>query len=325
MSSIKLDRTDPAFICGFPSGGTDLLKTILNAHPLVHISSEMPFLFYLPKYGYSSASTFSVKADLESLRKLLRRFDVWNNLENIDGTVDVPSDRTLRLSEVLHCWFSNSSRPVWGNKTPQNTEHIAELRSLFDKPKFILITRDVRDVCLSWRNKWGKNVFLCSLKWGQRMRSGIDELDKLNPEDSLILKYEDLVRDIKGTSQLLTQFLGIDYSDEMVDFHEHVKIKFDGKVNYGEPLKSSNTEKWRASFSPSEVKRIEEYSYDAMELLGYQPEYATRKKSLPSTLQLAYNAMDACSTIFSGNRYAADNGFLRRLKSIGIVAKRRFY
>lgn len=325
MSSIKLDHSDPVFICGFPSGGTDLLKTILNAHPRIHISSEMPFLFYLPKYGYSSTSTFDSEADLEMLRKLLRRFDVWNNLENIEGTVDIPGNRTLGLPEVLRCWFNSSSRPVWGNKTPQNTEHISELRTLFHKPRFILITRDVRDVCLSWRNKWGKNVFLCSLKWGQRMRSGFDELKKLNHGDSLILKYEDLVSDVRGTSQILAQFLGIEQSDEMVNFHEHVEIKFDGKINYGEPIKSSNTEKWKSSFSRSEVKRIEQYSYDTMELLGYQPEYAVHKATPPLISRLIYNARDVYAAIAYGNRYAKSNGMAEKFKSFAIEIKKVFY
>lgn len=150
MISPNLNQADPVFICGFPSGGTDLLKTILNAHPFVHISSEMPFLYYLSKYGYSSTSIFESQADLEKLRRLLCQLDVWNNLENVDGAIELPSNRSLNLPEVLRCWFNNSNRTVWGNKTPQNTEHISELCRLFNRPKFILITRDVRDVCLSW-------------------------------------------------------------------------------------------------------------------------------------------------------------------------------
>lgn len=325
MNNIKLDQINPVFICGFPSGGTDLLKTILNAHPLIHISSEMPFLYYLPKYGYSSASTFECDADIEALRKLLRRFDVWSNLENIESAVDIPSGRTLAMSEVLRCWFNHSTKPIWGNKTPQNTEHISELRSLFSKPKFILITRDVRDVCLSWRNKWGKNVFLCSLKWGRRMRSGYDELEKLNHEDGLILKYEDLVSDIKGTSQILAQFLGIDYSNEMVNFHKHVKIKFDGKINYGEPIKTSNTAKWKLSLSRSEIKRIEQYSHDTMELLGYQPEYATQQATLPLISRLIYNVKDVYATAVHGNKYSKFNGIAGKIKAVAIEAKKIFY
>lgn len=111
----------------------------------------------------------------------------------------------------------------------------------------------------------------------------------------------------------------------LVNFHEHVKVKFDGKINYGEPIKSDNTEKWRASLSASEVKRIEEYSYDTMKLLGYRPEYATHKVDLPSYYQLIYNAMDVFSMVFSGNRYATDNGIFNRLKVISIAVKNKFY
>lgn len=324
MNSVNLNRINPVFICGFPSGGTDLLKTILNAHPLVHISSEMPFLYHLPKYGYSSVSTFESQAELEKLRNLLLRLDVWKNLENIDGAFELPSNHAATLPELLRFWFNASTKAIWGNKTPQNTEHISDICQLFDRPKFIFITRDVRDVCLSWRKKWARNVFLCSLKWRQRMRSGLDQLKGLSPEDSLIIRYEDLVRDIKGTTQQIARFLDVAHSDEMANFHEHVKVKFDGKINYGEPLKSSNTEKWRSSLSVAEVKRIEEYSYDTMQLLGYQPEYATQQVGLPSIYQLMYNAMDAYSMIFSGNRYAKDNGFFSRLKSIGVAMKSKF-
>ena len=71
------------FLCGFPSGGTDLVKTMLNAHPDINLNGEMPFLIDLGDYGYDFGYKFQTLDTVECFKRLLGKLDIWNNLNNI--------------------------------------------------------------------------------------------------------------------------------------------------------------------------------------------------------------------------------------------------
>ena len=60
------------FSCGFASGGTDLIKNILNAHPDIYIASEITSLAHIVARGYSHDMTFSGLAEVESFQKMRR-------------------------------------------------------------------------------------------------------------------------------------------------------------------------------------------------------------------------------------------------------------
>ena len=71
---IMVKKKQTLFVGGFPSGGTDLLKNILNAHPDIYINGEMPFLYKLANYGYTEDSIISSEAEYEQFIKILRPF-----------------------------------------------------------------------------------------------------------------------------------------------------------------------------------------------------------------------------------------------------------
>lgn len=302
----------PLFLCGFPSGGTDLLKTILNAHPNIYISSEMPFIYDLYRYGYDKNVRFSSKEDLERFRELLIKLDLWKNLQNLTETINVDESAPKSIQEVLRIWFTDRQEIVWGNKTPQNTENMQNLSELFPEGKFIFIVRDVREICLSWKRKWGKDIRLCSVKWNHRMRMGKDFADK-NPDKVLVIKFEDLVNDTRGTCHKMTDFLGISYSDNMENHYEFVGEKFDGKANYGAPIIKENVNKWKNLFSEKQIREIEQLAFSSMGLFGYQTIYARSEKKISFIAFGFFQLKDLYATLFFGNKYSKSNRIQPRL------------
>ena len=116
------------FIGGFPSGGTDLLKNILNAHPDIHINGEMPFLYKLANYGYTENSIITSETEYEKFINILTQLNEWNNLENIDYK---PTLYPVNVGKLLYNLFSTKNTMIWGNKTPQNTENLNIISSIF--------------------------------------------------------------------------------------------------------------------------------------------------------------------------------------------------
>jgi Sulfotransferase family len=298
------------FICGFPSGGTDLLKNIINAHPLVYINGEMPFLYELFQNGVKSNIVFKNKIEIEKFRKFLKKKDIWSNLENIDADIkDVP----MNLKNLLRIFFSNDYHLVWGNKTPQNAEHIKELDLLFPHSKFIIIVRDVRDVCLSHRKKWGNNIYNCSIKWAKRMRLALDQINELDSKQSLLIKYEDLITSTESVTKIICNFLNIEWTRRMLAHEKYIENVIDGKKNYGIGIKKDNLNKWEKGLNTEELRKVEGYSYQTLIMLGYKPLLANRQFGF-SKKKYLFDLHDFLSLIFVGNRYSQNNSMLARIR-----------
>lgn len=308
------------FIAGFPSGGTDLIKTILNAHPDIYINGEMPFLYQLEQLGFS-ANDLMAPNEVESLRVFLKKRNINGSIENTDATFS--PETSITLQDALYCLFSTQKRSVWGNKTPQNTKYIPELSRIFPEAKFIIIVRDVRDVCLSWRDKWGKDIKRCAAKWSQCMEQARTFSQDLSPQQILFVKFESLLNDNITVSRQLCTFLEIPFSDCMLEHHKYTKQKIDGKRNYGQPILSKNQHKWRTSFSSANVKRIEEIAYETMIFFDYQPVYATNPHPITNLEYRAGQIKDFGALLFFGNRARTNNDLINRLKTLNREIKKK--
>lgn len=313
-------HTGLVHICGFPSGGTSLLRNFLNSHPDVKIANEMPLLPQLAKrFGAEVPGAL-----VPEFAAALRSGDVYRQLRN--SAADLSRLATLpsvAAGEIYSVMLTESDATWKGNKTPQNTENIDALLRLFPESRFVLVTRDVRDVCLSWRKKWGKHVLRCAEKWRTRMLQGCHSLAALPKDSGLIVRYEDLLSDTETVGRKICEFLDVPFETRMVAYHEHVEKVIDGHKNYGRPIDPGNVGKWRGGLSSREVHRIEEIAYDTMQDLGYQPESARRARPITPLERSIGFGTDCFATIFIGNRYKSPRGHLSaRATSIGIILRR---
>jgi hypothetical protein len=303
------------FVGGFPSGGTDLLRNILNAHPSIYLNGEMPFLIELSKRGFTEATKFKTSEEINQFVAYLRRLDAWKKFENLDANVSdgVTTDGEISLKTLLYQLFSEQDRLVWGNKTPQTTEHIAQLLEIFPSAKFIIVVRDVRDVCLSWSRKWGKDMFWCAHKWATRMPQALFSVEHYGEDKIKLLYYEDLLTKTSDACRQLTEFLNIPFSENMLSYERYVDEIEDGKINYGRPIIKDNYGKWRDSLSKDTVERLEQIAIDTMRLFGYAPALATTARPLQRWEFLRGVIRDSLAILVIGNRARKDNSIRERL------------
>jgi hypothetical protein len=306
------------FVCGFPSGGTDLTKTILNVHPDIWINGEMPFLKDIAKYGYEQETLF---ADIESVRafqQVLRDVNTWGNIENLDHnfSAEIEDQGQLRLSEVLKTCFSAQERRIWGNKTPQNTENIQALSSIFPGAYFLIVIRDVRDVCLSWHNKWGKDMVWCSAKWAHRMHRGWIVTKNMSQERYLFVKFEDLLSDTEACCRRICAFLDVPFSGRMLEHHNYTTERIDGKINYGQKIVKSNKKKWSEQLSHKTVRRIEEIAFDTMRTFDYEVVSASGPRSISWWERARGVWNDLWSLLLVGNRARQNNALKQKIQGV---------
>ena len=312
--------TNFVFLCGFPSSGTDLVKNIVNAHTDVFISGEFPFLPSLAnKYGAVVPGKI-----VDEIISDLRKIDVYHNFQNPNTTLSKLS-REYLFSEIYSIMLNNKQCKWKGNKTPQNTENIDKIRLLFPKSKFILIIRDVRDICLSWGKKWGKDKILCAHKWAVRMQKGVEKLTELGKDAFLIVKFEDLLDNLEGEARKICNFLDIEYQKRMLEFDKYIVNEIEGKINYGKNIISNNKEKWRANFSNKEIKRIEEISFDTLRMFRYPITIAKEKRPLKNFEKYRGFVHDTVSLVLVGNRAIKNHKLRSRFNSIVFAFKKRVF
>lgn len=305
------------FIGGFPSGGTDLLKNILNAHSDIFLNGEMPFLYRLPDhFTFALKENYTIQ-EAEQILNWLSKHDIWNNLLNIDKVQKNIFKKETDLIEKEYFFyhlFSDKNRKVWGNKTPQNTENVKVLFQLFPNCKIIIITRDVRDVVLSWKKKWGKNPYLVADKWNRRM-SGISDIANSN-DNVLVIKFEELLNNTVNITDLICQFLNIEWDSKMADYHHYVNQEVSGKINYGKPIIKDNKHKWINLTNQSFVNRIEEIAYKGLQKLNYEIIYAKKPQPISNLYKKYAIIHDATAMIFVGNRAKENNSIFDRFSEI---------
>ena len=314
------------FIGGFPSGGTDLIKTVINAHPAVDIRGEIPFLFSLKKEGFNEKMAFDKIDQLEELKQNLKKLDVYNRIGNLsyDFSADLKQNHSITLQDALWSLLSPSDSIIRGSKTPQFTEQLPCLFQLFPSASFLIIVRDVRDVCVSWNKKWGKNMILCASKWATRL-SGAWQFTQKDPlRRTFFLRYEDLLNNPREVCQNICNFLTIPFSENMLEHHKYTPEKIDGKINYGERLVINNQGNWKSHLSSDYIKRIEEVAFDVMQLFGYEPSLGKQQKKITQYEFLNGRFHDLYGLLFIGNRMMTQKNRRRMwFKNIYIEIKKR--
>ena len=106
----------------------------------------------------------------------------------------------------------------WVEKTPPHIFQIGRLLKLRPEAQFILMLRDGRDVVCSLKRRSGFKRFEDRLdRWIYDNVAGLPYWD--HPQVKVV-KYEDFVEHLKKTLKDICGFLGEDYAEDMLKYHE---------------------------------------------------------------------------------------------------------
>ncbi|WP_417729640.1 tetratricopeptide repeat-containing sulfotransferase family protein [Roseovarius sp.] len=232
----RAGEADPVFLVGFPRSGTTLLDQVLDAHPGVQVLEEHPLISGLSarlasKAGYPGA--------LENLSEEMRA--------EMRAAYFTERDRFLVPSEGA----------VYIDKMPLNIVHAGLIMRIFPKARFILALRHPCDVCLSclmqnFTLNHSMAVF-CSLPDTARFYREVFGLwqlyaEHLNP-GVVTVKYEDMTRDLRAAAEPVLHFLGLDWDDRVMQFHEHARqrghISTPSYAQVTQPLYGHAVARWK--------------------------------------------------------------------------------
>jgi tetratricopeptide (TPR) repeat protein len=190
----------PIFVLGMPRSGTSLTEQIIASHPAANGVGE-------PNYWLEAA-----RANHDQIRQKL---------------LDMPARKKLAEDylRLIERRFPNALRIV--DKTPTNSDFVGFIHSVFPNARIIRMRRDPIDTCLScyFQNFSTAQSFTMDLadladyyRTHQRL---MDHWCRALPAQAILeVPYEGLVADQAGWTRKILDFLGLEWDDRCLAFHE---------------------------------------------------------------------------------------------------------
>ncbi len=223
---------EPAFLIGFPRSGTTLLDTLLMNDPGIAVSEENPML-----------------------TNLSRRIGAFERIADLAAD-DVASLRDAYFAEA-ESYLPNSAGKLLLDKFPFALGAGPLIHRLFPSAGIIFLSRHPCDVVLScFMNRFQPtdigSTFL-TIEGTARLYDAMMQLwarsRELLPLTVLDVRYEALVEEPKSQMQRVAGFLGIDWSDGLVDNRPAAErrgfIKTPSYSQVAEPIYRRAVERWR--------------------------------------------------------------------------------
>ncbi len=264
------------FVVGSARSGTTLLRLILNAHPDVAVPPESRFITELYRTDAVEVGAFLTELGAD------RHFQVWElPIEQVAaelaGRAQVPYGEAVEAA--YRAYARARGKSGYGDKTPRYVEHIPLLARLFPGAQFVHQLRDGRNVALSYADvPFGpKTVGKAAALWGLRVAMGLRDGRALGPERYHELRYEDFVANAELHTKKLCAFLGIAFTDGMIDHAEQSRSDVLPRAHLYNPNvtrpPTTGVRSWEDQMPARQVEMFEAVAGDILDAAEYPRRY----------------------------------------------------
>lgn len=275
----------PFFIVGCSRSGTTLLQALIDGHPDFAIPPESHVYVRFGPIFESYGDLGQRRNRLRLIDALLR--DVFIRQWRLDATTEdierrlTRADRIGIIDTLFSLYAEKNGATRWGDKTPEHIRHLREIRADFPRAKLIHLVRDGRDVAEAMRRMiWGPvSAVGLAEEWRREVMHWQAYVDDHGSEDSLIVRYEDLVTSPHETLRIVLDFLGARFVDTVETYASSPLSRTLGTTQstwHSSLRQGVNTAKvgiYRRRFAPREIEIMEAVAGVALDAYGYAREH----------------------------------------------------
>jgi tetratricopeptide (TPR) repeat protein len=216
----------PLFIAGMPRSGSSLTEQILASHPSVFGAGELRFWGeQAQKHEQAFASGYR---DADLLRDMASR---------CEAELERHSETALRVVD----------------KMPGNFMHLGLIHAAFPDARILHTQRNPADTCLSIyfqdfnnRHKYAADLDDLAFYYREYHRLMAHWREVLPPEVFMEVPYESLLEDQEGWSRRIVGFVGLEWDERCLDFHETGrKVGTASNWQVRQKIYKTSKERWR--------------------------------------------------------------------------------
>jgi len=212
----------PLFILGSARSGTTLLRRLLNEHPDLALPRETHFISKTLRWARKGIRDGRI-TDWDRFRRAIAANAFMDELAPFIDETPLEDPRPL-VRDVFDRAMTGYARSLgktrWGEKTPPHLWFWAWIDELFPDARYLVISRDGRDVACSLALKdWAASDLLVNAaRWKSEARKVTRLLSQVGPRAHRIW-YEDLVRDPEAVLRGVCAFMDLPYDARMLARH----------------------------------------------------------------------------------------------------------
>lgn len=228
------------WVLALPRSGTTLLEQVLGSHPKIKAIGEDSGMYGTAcrsmDYGVQNGIEFPFKGDhTKDIKKM-------------------PSPPLIGKVYADYAVEKYGDHPFYVNKALSNIMLAGLIKLCFPKSKFMHLTRDPMDCCLSmFGHHFINDSYLYSYdmedlaKYHNATEELIDHWKTLFGDDILTMKYEDIVDDFKPNVTKILDLYGLEWVDACEKFYENESYVFTASMaQVRNPLNKKGIGKWKA-------------------------------------------------------------------------------
>jgi len=288
----------PIFMIGTQRSGSNLLRLMLNQlteiaapHP-PHIFERMQPL--LDNYG-DLKNTQNFTQLVNDVCKLIELNPVeWQdvNLDRKEIFQRCKKNRTLAAIYgcVYDIYAETHNAKTWCCKSLVNIHYVDMIEKHFDRPKYIYLYRDGRDVALSFQKAvvGEKHIYNIAKDWSCTQEKAIELMGRIKTKRVFCISYEELTKNSREVAINLCKFLGVKYTESMMDFYKTSEARnaaSSSKLwsNVTNPVMSNNCGKYKIEMSEDDIRIFESVAGDVLDELGYERELVQKGSEIQFT------------------------------------------
>ncbi|MFT6073163.1 MAG: hypothetical protein ACJAZ1_000069 [Yoonia sp.] len=231
--------------------GTTLMRLILDAHPDIRCPGERDFMLDF--------------LQVDDGKVVLNAARLQENRIFRDTGLDLPetTDGKAAFEMLLAQDCRIHDKPVHVLVLHRELD---QLLSLIPDVRIIHMVRDPRDVARSSIGMgWAGNCWYGITHWIGTERDWNEQTADLSKDQICEVQYEQLLRAPQETLERLCTFIGLPYSERMMDY---------SATSTYEPLDPALAEQWRHKLSPRELAEVEHKAGNLLLRSGYAPSVA---------------------------------------------------
>jgi hypothetical protein len=283
------------FIVGCPRSGTYLLSSILNASGRVAIPVETHFVPLFRPYWRIAGDPATPAARRRLLRAIFMFLRIWivraeverdyeavsrHTLLAVEGSSERIAKEASGFEEAVLMLFRAYAELKGADIPADKSAFFAHVpleeidAAVAGAARYLHVIRDGRDVCLSWmKTRFGPaSTREAALVWARHI-SGKRGWGRRNPARYREVRYEDLLNAPAESLRGVCEFVGLPYSDALLDFHSSTFARdlanSTTHTRLAQPLDASNQGKWRLEMPQGEIGAFERIASRELEACGY--------------------------------------------------------